>query len=262
MKSRNLGILAVLALGAFLTLIGVCNRAFSVEAAYPANRARQAFFTKVCSRVRGVFQGAAAQAENVRLRREVDALAMLRGDVDRLEAENARLRAALSYMQKDPGRWQAAGVISTGGAAGVRKFVRVDKGSLAGVREGAVCAVPDGVVGRVTAVTPHTAEVTLVTDRSVKVACEVEGLDGEPLRGILSGGSDDRLVIRHLTGAEEVPPRSRVLTSGRGGIFPCGLVVGTLLGVRKVAHGLSREGEVMPQVDFSALEDVFIRCAK
>lgn len=262
MKSRKLGAFAVLALGALFTLVGVCNRSFSVEASYPANRARQTFAAKVFSRVRGLFRGAAAQAENLRLRREVDSLAMLRGDVDRLEAENARLRRALSYVEKDPGRWLAAGVISTGGAAGVRKFVRVDKGSLAGVREGAVCAVPDGIVGRVTAVTPHTAEVTFVTDRSVKVACEVEGLEGEPLRGILSGGADDRLVIRHLTGAEEVPPRSRVLTSGRGGIFPRGLVVGTLLGVRKVAQGLAREGEVLPQVDFSALEDVFIRCAK
>jgi len=79
--------------------------------------------------------------------------------------------------------------------------------------------------------------------------------------GILSGGGD-ALVIRHLKNAESVSPPSRVLTSGRGGIFPHGLEVGTLLDVRKDARGLAREGEVLPPVVFSTLEDVFIRCER
>jgi rod shape-determining protein MreC len=52
------------------------------------------------------------------------------------------------------------------------------------------------------------------------------------------------------------------LTSGLGGVFPKGLVVGTLLDVRKDDNGLACEGEVQPAVDFSTLEDVFIRRGK
>jgi rod shape-determining protein MreC len=70
------------------------------------------------------------------------------------------------------------------------------------------------------------------------------------------------LVLRHLSGAAEVPPRARVLTSGRGGVFPRGIEVGTLLGVHADAEGLAREGEVLPHVDFTTLEDVFIRRGK
>ena len=80
--------------------------------------------------------------------------------------------------------------------------------------------------------------------------------------GILAGGGDDLLVLRHLTGEADPPPRSRVVTSGLGGVFPKGIVVGMLLGIRADAEGLTREGDVQPGVDFAELEDVFIRRGK
>ena len=259
MKSRTTGSYVALALAAVGTLLLACSRSTAVECAYPAERAGQAVRTGVWSRVIGLFKASAANAENVRLRREVASLKMLKGDVDRLETENARLRRALDYVARTPEKWVAAGVLSRGGAADVREVLRVDKGALAGIREGAVVAVPDGLVGLVTKVSPHTSEVTLLTDPSVKVACTVEAGGRTVARGIVSGEGDDQLVIRHLRGAAEVPPQSKVLSSGRGGIFPPGLEIGTLLDVRKDARGLAREGGVLPQVDCSTLEDVFIR---
>lgn len=262
MKTKPNGSYAAIALAAAVTAVLACWRPAAAEAVYPVERAKRTFSQRVWTRVTGFFSGAAAKAENVRLKREVASLALLRGDVERLEAENARLRDALGYISKEPGRWIAAGVLSAGGgAAGAGDRIRVDKGSLAGVADGAVVVVPEGLVGRVTAVTPHTSEVTLVTDASIKAACEVETGAGE-LRGILSGGSEDLLLLRYMTGAAEAPPRARVLTSGRGGVFPRGIEVGTLLSIRPGPEGLSRECEVLPSVDYSTLEDVFIRCAK
>ena len=262
MKTRQGGSYVAIALGAAVAAVLVCWRSAAVEAVYPVDRAKRSFSQRVWTRVTGFFRGAEASAENVRLRREVASLALLRGDVERLEAENARLRGALGYVAKEQGRWLAAGVLSAGGgAAGVGDRIRVDKGSLSGVVDGAIVVVPDGLVGRVTSVTPHTSEVTLVTDGAVKVACEVEAGPGE-LRGILSGGGDELLVLRHISGSVEAPPRARVLTSGRGGVFPRGIEVGTLLGTRRGSDGLALEGEVLPSVDYSTLEDVFIRCAK
>ena len=262
MKTRQGGSYIAIVLAAAVAAVLVCWRSAAVEAVYPVERAKRSFTQRVWSRVTGFFRGAEARAENVRLRREVAALALLRSDVERLEAENARLRSALGYVSKDPGRWLAAGVLSVGGgAAGCGDRIRVDKGSIAGVADGAVVVVPEGLVGRVTSVTPHTSEVTLVTDGSVKVACEVETGSGE-LRGVLSGGGEDMLVLRYLSGAVDAPPRARVLTSGRGGVFPRGIEVGTLLGVRRDGAGLAFEGEVLPSVYYSTLEDVFIRCAK
>ena len=263
MKARTTGsiiAIAVAALGAFAL---VWCRSVSLEVVYPVENARRSVSTGVWSRVAGFFHGSAANAENIRLRREVAALSLLKSDIDRLEAENARLRRALGYVSATPEKWLAAGVLSRGGgAAGAHSTLRVDKGSLAGVKEGAVVAVPDGLVGRVSSVTPHTSEITLVTDPSLKVACEIESDSKVRIFGILSGGSGDLLVIRHLMNTDRLSPHARVLTSGRGGIFPHGLEIGTLLSVRKDSRGLAHEGEVLPQVAYSTLEDVFIRREK
>ena len=263
MKAVTSGTIGIATLATIGVLVLIAVRSVAVEATYPVERAKRTFAQKVWTRAVGFFKGAESRAENVRLRREVAALAMLRTDLDRLETENARLRRALEYRSHDPEVWLAAGVLSSdGAAASIRNTLRVDKGSLDGVSKGAVVAVPEGLVGRVTAVTPHTCEILLVTDRALKVACEMETGDSTHVRGILCGGSEDVLSLRHLTDAVEVPPRSRVLTSGLGGVFPKGIEVGTLLCIRKDAGGLACEGEVQPAVDYSSLEDVFIRRAK
>lgn len=263
MKAKKTVTLLTAALAVIGAGVLVLSRSAAIEAAYPLERAKQTFSRGVISRVTGFFRGARANAENVRLRREVAALSLMRGDLERLEAENARLRKALGYTAKAPGDWLAAGVLSSGGgAAAVHRTIRVDKGSFAGVREGAVVVVPEGLVGRVSEVTAHTSTVTLVTEPSLKVSCEIESLDTVMPRGILCGGSGDRLVIRYMAGAGDIPARSRVLTSGLGGVFPEGIEVGTLLDVRKDDRGLASEGEVLPAVDYSTLEDVFIRRGK
>ena len=171
------------------------------------------------------------------------------------------MRAALQYREGLVGTWVAAEVLSGGGAAaGVRKTLRVDKGSLSGIVEGAVASSPAGLVGRVVSVTPHTAEVLLVTDPALKVACYVEGADG--VGGILSGGTDEKLVLRYFKDTAGLPVRPMVFTSGRGGVFPPGILVGTLLESSLKGAESLRQGEVQPTVDFATLEDVFIRCEK
>ena len=252
---------SVLALIGALVLVGV--RAVALEAVYPVERAKLTFSQKVWTRVVGFFRGSEARAENVRLRREVASLSVLRTDIERLEAENGRLRKSLEYRLHVPESWLAAEVLSAGGGAGgTHHRLRVGKGSLDGVRKGVLVVAPEGLVGRIASVAPHTSEVALVTDGQVKVACEVETGGKVRMQGILSGGSADALRLRHLSDVTEVPPRSRVLTSGLGGLCPKGIEVGTLLDVRKDANGLSCEGEVLPSVDFSTLEDVFIRREK
>lgn len=259
MKAKTTGALTIIALAVIAVLVFVFWRDAAVEAVYPVEKARQSFSQKVVTRITGLWSGAAANAENVRLRRERNTLAMKCADMTALEEENARLRAALEFRARQKGRWVVAGVLSSGGgAAGVRKTIRVDRGSGSGVAEGMIVRVPDGLVGRVISVTEHTAEVLLITDPALKVACTLEGCPKS--FGILWGGTENRLVLRHLKAGERVFAQARVLTSGLGGVFPAGIPVGTLLVDDKVADVSAAEGEVQPTVDFSTLEDVFIRC--
>ena len=233
-------------------------RSVTVEATYPVEKAKRTLTEKIFSRLRGAFRGAAVAAENERLKREVASLAMVRGEEEEYLKEIDRLRKLLDYKQRLREKWLASPILSKGcGAASYRRTIRIGRGSLDGVQPGMVAAVPDGLVGKVASVTPHTAEVLLVSDPSLKVACALEGENSA--KGILSGGTDELLVIRHFTPGADVPPRARVVTSGLGGVFPRGLAVGVLVDVRLDASGLAREGDVSPSVDFAAIEDVFIK---
>ena len=225
---------------------------------YPVERAKVLLCQVVWPRLTAFLRAASVQAENAELRRKVAALSLAQDACERLEQENARLRRALDYEAREPGRWLCAHVLSSGGgAAGIRETLRVDKGSAKGVEKGALVVVPDGLVGRVTAVSRCTSEVTLITDPSLKVACEIASGAHGRARGILLGGGDDRLVVKYLRNAGALAPQARVLTSGLGGVFPRGIAIGTLLTVTNGVHGV--EGEVLPAVDYSTLEDVFIR---
>ena len=265
MKTKTNGALIIVALAALVALVFALCRPAAVEAAYPVERARSSIARRAWLRITGAVKGARAEAEAARLRQELASLAILRADLENLEAENARLRKVLEYVEHAEVKWIPTEVLSVGGgAAGAGRRIRVGKGSLAGVAEGAVVVAAEGLVGLVTSVTPHTAEVTLLSDGAVKVACEIEaeGAVGERPRGIMAGGSDEILILKYLTNAGRIAPRARVVTSGLGGVFPKGLEIGTLLDVRTDERGLAREGEVLPSVDCSSLEDVFIRGEK
>ena len=246
MKFGRFGILVsgAVAIGA-LVLIEFCPSIVR-EAVYPFER------------IRSIMRRAVRDPENVRLRREIAALSLLREDCTRLRAENAALRETLGYRARLPGAWEVAEVLSSGGgAAATRDVIRVGKGSLSGVREGAAVAVPEGLVGRVVSVSPHTAEVLLLTDPSMRVSCRIEADGNAVAHGILRGADSDRILLGHLGGAE-VCPQAKVVTSGLGGVFPKDIRIGTLLFVTNGVRGV--EGEVLPSVDPATLEDVFIRC--
>ena len=229
---------ALILIGFFPSVVG--------EAVYPIER------------IKSLARGAVQDSEIESLRRKVAEHSMIQEECLRLRRENAALRKSLDYKVKAAGEWEPAEVLSSGGgAAATRDVIRVGKGSLAGVQKGAAVAVPEGLVGRVVSVSPHTAEVLLLTDPTMRVSCGIETAGGGVAHGILTGADADRLLLSHLSGAEQLRPRAKVVTSGLGGIFPKGIEIGTLLSVTNGVRGA--EGEVLPSVDLVTLEDVFIR---
>jgi rod shape-determining protein MreC len=165
-------------------------------------------------------------------------------------------------------------VVSRGGITGTMQSLRLAKGSLSGIRRGDAVVVPDGVVGRVVEVSLHTSEVMLITDPNSRVACEIEQpeIPLGSVRGILYGGGTriaaesslrllyvvEPLRLRYLGREFEPPVRARIVTSGLGETFPGGLTVGYLLESSLDAGELTREAEIMPAVELSSVEDVFV----
>ena len=270
-------------IGAVLALVLwlFCGSYIAAEAVYPVENGANWFSRHVGSRIKSLFAGSSAFSENERLHEEVARLRMACAESARIADENKRLRDMLGLdgpgdsVPFSTNRWICAPILSRGAAAGNPCVLRLGRGSLAGVKRGAVVAVPEGLVGRIANVTPNTSELRLITDPSTRIACDVElGGESGTTHGILYGRGHSPvasteasiLYIVHPLRVQNVerqtvlPQRAKIITSGLGGVFPRGLTVGFLI---DGAHGdetnLEQEGDVEPAVDFLSLENVFIR---
>lgn len=105
MNAKTTGSWVVIAMAVIGVLVVLFSKSAAVEAAYPVEKAKVSFSRKVLTRVKGLWNGMQARAENVRLRTEVASLAMEQAEIARVRDENARLRAALQYREglSEPG---------------------------------------------------------------------------------------------------------------------------------------------------------------
>ena len=245
--------------------------AVAAEAVYPIEKSASWFQRHVTCRIRTLWRRQNYGAENAQLKRENDILRMALQEAERATAASNHHDAALLPQTA----WIPAPVLSRGGTTGAKNFLRIGRGSAHGVAKGSAVAVPDGLVGIVSEVSPHTCTVQLISDPAVKVSCELE--TGNSAVGVVYGivsGTGARtaaqteatvlyvvnpLRIGHLKNGFEPAPRTRVVTSGLGGIFPKGIMIGYLISkTREDETRLEREGDIAPAVDFPALEEVFI----
>jgi rod shape-determining protein MreC len=189
-------------------------------------------------------------------RRLLDANRALRAvltESEEVRLENERLRLLLDFKEAQEIATLPARVIAEDASSWFRT-VMIDKGSDQGVTEGMPVVVAEGVVGRVVRSSPRFARVLLITDASSAVASL---LQDNRARGICRG-QGDQLVFDFVLRQEEVNVGDRVVTSGMGGVFPKGLVVGHVKSVDRQEFGLFQAITVAPSVDFSHLEEVLV----
>lgn len=191
--------------------------------------------------------------DNQALVKENRTLRAVLAQSDEVRLENERLRLLLEFKEAQAFDTLPARVIAEDASSWFRT-VMIDKGSEQGVTEGMPVVVAEGVVGRVVRSSPRFSRILLITDASSAVASL---LQDNRARGVCRG-KGEQLVFDFVLRQEEVGIGDRVVTSGMGGVFPKGLVVGRVKGVNRQEFGLFQEIEVTPSVDFSHLEEVLI----
>ena len=199
--------------------------------------------------LRGVrVRAVVAEVENAALRSELQSL-------HEVKAENARLRSALHYAERQAGARVAARVVGFNPVLGALSL-RVDRGEADGVLAGMPVVTPAGVVGQVLRAGAHAADVLLVSDPSSRVA----GRNARSrARATATGSGDGRpLRLEYALRTEDFQEGDVLLTAGTDGIFPSGLVVGTLTAVERKSVGTLQPAEVLPAVDTLRLEEVLV----
>ncbi len=141
-----------------------------------------------------------------------------------LELENAELRALLKVPADPAARFVTARVVADTGGAFV-KSVLIAAGHRDGVRRGQPVVNQKGLVGRIAEVGERSALVLLLTDLNSHVPAIVEA-SGD--RAIAAGDNSASLRLNFLPTEARIEPGARVLTSGHGGLFPPGLLIGVV----------------------------------
>lgn len=170
------------------------------------------------------------------------------------KTENERLRALLSFVSETQLEGVVGRVIGSDPSGWV-KGITINKGSSSGVAVGMAAVVARGVVGQVVATSLNSARILLIADHTSGVDAIVQG---SRVRGIVEGTGSQLCELRYVTRDFLVKPGELVLTSGMDGVYPKGLLIGSVSAVESGGATLFQTVEVKPVVDFSRLEEVLI----
>jgi len=176
-----------------------------------------------------------------------------------LEAENSRLRRALEYRERAAFKLTPARIIARDASTWYSKIV-IDRGTADGLKEDGDQAVltDEGLVGKTTVVAEHSAAVVLISDEACRVAASVEGTREQ---GIVKGergstGSNPSIGLNFLSKQADLKTGANIYSSGVGGVFPSGVLIGQVKEFKM--RELDGHASVVPAVDLSTLEDVFV----
>ena len=131
----------------------------------------------------------------------------------------------------------------------------IDRGRSNDVHAGMPAVTEDGLVGLVTAASPHAARVMLLLDRQSAVDGMVQR---SRARGIVRGIGTEELEFEYTAGSGDVQVGDTVMTSGLGGVYPKGLRIGEVVSATSEGSRLLQRARVRPAADFGRLEQLFV----
>ena len=199
--------------------------------------------------------------ENRHLKERLEEFAGVQAEVKDLRSENAELREVVG-KQEDLRAYNPiqATVIARNPDQWEEKVI-LDKGSDSGVMENMAVMTARGLVGKVILTTPHTSTIELVTTQNpnYRVSAMVLG-NQKDVFGLIEGYDAERreLLLKRVDADIDIQAGDQVVSSGLGGIFPKGIVIGEITEVTIDEFGLTKLAYVEPASDFSLLNHVII----
>ena len=141
--------------------------------------------------------------------------------------------------------------------------ITINKGKSSGIKENMAVVSGDGLIGRVIKVSSKTSEIKLITTNDInhKISVMIKK-ENDTIYGILSGYNNNLLEITSINKDIDNLDDYNVYTSGMGGIFPSGIIIGKVKGIKKDKYDVSKIIEVEPSSNFNELRFVNVLIRK
>ena len=232
----------------------------------PLQRAATALVRNIGDLSQTVRQVRELRARVAELEEQVNALTIENVRLREYEAEVVQLRGLLGFVEANP-TWAFLGADVVGRSACINapcgdvvgqdpnpylRYITINVGQADGVAVGMPVVTGGAVlVGRVAETGLHTSKVQLITDPGSNVAAM---LQQSRATGLVVGQPDGSLRMLYIPQEDTVQVGDVVLTSGLGGAFPRGLVLGQVAQVVKQDFALFQEAVIHPAVDYRRVE--------
>jgi len=182
--------------------------------------------------------------QNQELRSELRQMKAWKEAALQLEQKNAKL-LDLNNVRLDPKLTFVTGLVLADSGSPFRQSVILNIGERDGIVDGWATTDGLGLVGRISGVGKNTSRVILLTDSNSRIPVTIQPSGQQAL---LVGDNTARPPVEFLESPELIRPGDRVVSSGDGGVFPPGLLVG------QVTLGPDRRLRVRLSADYERLE--------
>ena len=201
----------------------------------------------------------ALQAENEELRRQLREMEQTVRDAELALEENARLRQQAGQPERQRDLTTVEAEVIARNPGDWATTLTLDKGSNHGVEMGDLVTTVDGMAGYVSELYANTCEITTVIDVEMQCGALITRTRETAIaEGDYDLMAEGNLRLSYLTEDASVVIGDTVETSGRGGVFPKGVMIGTVENVLPEDNGISYYAVLRPFVDVDTVSSVSI----
>lgn len=178
-------------------------------------------------------------------------------ELERIKAENTTLQEYMNLTEKYASYQTIPAYVINRDVSNFSSTLVLNVGSDDGIKENMTVIADKGLVGHVISVAEKTCKVQVIIDSASTVSCTISTTNESIIcKGTLE--NDQTLRASYIpTGAELIQGDS-VYTSGVGGIYPKGIIIGTVKEIITTSNITDRYAIVEPAVDFSKVDTVLI----
>ncbi len=197
------------------------------------------------------------QIENENLQKENEKLEEQLRELEIIKAENATLREYVNMADKYSDYKTVPGYIIDKDISNLSETLVINIGTNDGVMANMPVISSEGLVGYIISSTENTSKVKTIIDISSSVSATLEtSRDNVMVKGVLD--SDSTLKVTYVAPETELVLEDTVETSGIGGIYPKGILIGEIKEIRESSNIIDRYAIIETAVDFANLETVLV----
>jgi rod shape-determining protein MreC len=172
-----------------------------------------------------------------------------------VENENKILRSQLAFSQDRPAFNLTAAQVIGRDPSNFLQYMTIDKGENNGLRKNMMVISQGYLVGKISEINKTSAKVFLITNPSSIVNAMVQE---SRATGIVKGALGYDLTIEAISQDAKVKTGDLVITSGLGGTYPKGLIIGKIEQVEEKQSAVFKKARITPLIDFTSLEVIFV----